>query len=46
VQFTGTKRSPFMASAGLLTIAFWIILTFWVSLNFLAVCHLLTLLLE
>jgi len=29
VQITGTKRSPFMASASLLTIAFWIIFTFW-----------------
>lgn len=31
VQTTGTKRAPFMASAGLLAIAFWIILTLWVS---------------
>jgi MFS family permease len=30
VQVTNTKRAPFMASAGLLTIAFWIILRFWV----------------
>jgi peptidoglycan biosynthesis protein MviN/MurJ (putative lipid II flippase) len=31
VQVTGTKRAPFMASAGLLTIAFWIICAFWAS---------------
>lgn len=29
VTFTGTKRAPFMASAGLLMIAFWIILVCW-----------------
>ena len=29
VQVTHTKRAPFMASAGLLSIAFWIILGFW-----------------
>lgn len=29
VQVTGTKRSPFMASAGLLTMAFWLIFAFW-----------------
>lgn len=30
VQVTNTKRAPFMASAGLLIIAFWVILGFWV----------------
>jgi MFS family permease len=30
VQVTRTKRAPFMASAGLLMIAFWVILTCWV----------------
>lgn len=30
VQVTSTKRAPFMASAGLLVIAFWIILACWV----------------
>lgn len=30
VQVTSTKRAPFMASAGLLIIAFWVILGFWV----------------
>jgi predicted acyltransferase len=30
VQVTGTKRSPFMASAGLLAVAFVIIWFFWV----------------
>ncbi|KAN0119994.1 DUF791 domain containing protein [Hyaloscypha variabilis] len=29
VQVTRTKRAPFMASAGLLMIAFWVILTCW-----------------
>lgn len=31
VQVTSTKRAPFMASAGLLVIAFWIILACWVT---------------
>lgn len=31
VTFTGTKRAPFMASTGLLVIAFWIILLCWVN---------------
>lgn len=31
VHFTGTKRAPFMGSAGLLSVAFWVILMFWVS---------------
>jgi uncharacterized membrane protein YbhN (UPF0104 family) len=30
VQVTRTKRAPFMASAGLLMIAFWVILGCWV----------------
>jgi peptidoglycan biosynthesis protein MviN/MurJ (putative lipid II flippase) len=30
VQVTNTKRAPFMASAGLLMVAFWIILGCWV----------------
>lgn len=30
VQVTVTKRAPFMASAGLLGMAFWLILVFWV----------------
>jgi len=29
VEITHTKRAPFMASAGLLSMAFWIIFTFW-----------------
>ncbi|KAI9702840.1 MAG: hypothetical protein M1836_008054 [Candelina mexicana] len=29
VEFTGTKRAPFMASAGCLAIAFWVISTYW-----------------
>ncbi|KAH6679578.1 hypothetical protein B0J14DRAFT_614727 [Halenospora varia] len=29
VQITGTRRAPFMASASLLTIAFWIIWAYW-----------------
>ncbi|TVY84696.1 Molybdate-anion transporter [Lachnellula suecica] len=29
VQTTHTKRAPFMASAGLLTVAFWIIFGYW-----------------
>lgn len=33
VQITHTKRAPFMASAGLLIVAFWIILGCWVSRN-------------
>ena len=33
VQVTNTKRAPFMASAGLLTIAFWIIFSYWVGLT-------------
>lgn len=32
VQFTHTKRAPFMASAALLSIAFWIILGCWVNI--------------
>lgn len=35
VQATGTKRAPFMASAGLLGVAFWIIAMYWVSSIFL-----------
>lgn len=31
VQVTSTKKAPFMASAGLLIVAFWIILGCWVS---------------
>jgi MFS family permease len=31
VQFTGTRKAPFMASAALLAIAFWVIWVFWVS---------------
>lgn len=31
VELTGTKRAPFMASASLLSVAFWIIWGFWVS---------------
>jgi hypothetical protein len=30
VQVTQTRRSPFMASAGLLSVAFWVILASWV----------------
>jgi MFS transporter, MFS domain-containing protein family, molybdate-anion transporter len=30
VQITHTRRAPFMASAGLLSIAFWVILVCWV----------------
>ena len=33
VEVTGTKRSPFMASAGLLAVSFCIIFTFWVRAN-------------
>lgn len=33
VQVTNTKRAPFMASAGLLILAFWIILACWVRSN-------------
>ncbi|RDL37202.1 putative major facilitator superfamily-containing protein 5 [Venustampulla echinocandica] len=29
VRMTNTKRAPFMASAGLLSIAFWLILAYW-----------------
>ncbi|TVY22179.1 Molybdate-anion transporter [Lachnellula hyalina] len=31
VEVTHTKRAPFMASAGLLTIAFWIIWAYWIN---------------
>lgn len=34
VQITRTRRAPFMASASLLTIAFWFIFVCWVSLAF------------
>lgn len=30
VEQTGTRRAPFMASAALLSIAFWVIMGFWV----------------
>jgi MFS family permease len=33
VSFTKTKRAPFMASAGLLLVAFWIIFGCWVSVT-------------
>jgi MFS family permease len=33
VQVTNTKRAPFMASAGLLMIAFWVILGCWVRIS-------------
>jgi len=31
VEKTGTRRAPFMASAALLSVAFWVIMGFWVS---------------
>ena len=33
VQFTGTKRSPFMASAACLAMAFWVMWTYWVRIT-------------
>jgi hypothetical protein len=33
VQVTNTKRAPFLASASLLMIAFWIILGCWVRIS-------------